>query len=106
MEFFPYLHLQIKQIVDLPVGENLQDHIKSEANTYLIDKPWSMNERKSSSIWENLKYLIYGEGELSKYFNKETRICYNDIIIILILVIIYNTAYINYLQKRKTYIAF
>ena len=61
------MHLQIKQIVDLPVGENLQDHIMTEANTYMIDKPWSINEGKMGTLWDKLRYQFTGEGHLFIY---------------------------------------
>ena len=58
------MHLQIKQIADLPVGENLQDHVMTEANTYMIDKPWSINEGKMGTLWDKLRYQFSGEGDL------------------------------------------
>ncbi|XP_013405466.1 uncharacterized protein LOC106170227 isoform X3 [Lingula anatina] len=61
----PKEHLRKFQIpveADLPVGENLEDHIMTDIATFLIDKPLSITEDKVLSVSSFFDYLLYGKG--------------------------------------------
>ncbi|XP_013405468.1 uncharacterized protein LOC106170227 isoform X4 [Lingula anatina] len=60
----PKEHLRKFQIpveADLPVGENLEDHIMTDIATFLIDKPLSITEDKVLSVSSFFDYLLYGK---------------------------------------------
>ena len=63
----PKSHLKdlgIEVIADLPVGENLQDHVMLWLLTK-IDFPYSITENLSESLWSKLKYALFGTGPIA-----------------------------------------
>ena len=56
------LSLQINVIVDLPVGEHLQDHLKSDMGLFGIPGPHSLTPEKMNSWSEWFKYALFGTG--------------------------------------------
>ncbi|XP_076077854.1 glucose dehydrogenase [FAD, quinone]-like isoform X2 [Mytilus galloprovincialis] len=56
--------LKIPIVVDLPVGENLQDHYQIFMK-FLINKPYSPTSDATASLWNKLQYHILGKGVLT-----------------------------------------
>ena len=56
--------LGIEVVADLPVGENLQDHMMLMMLTK-IDFPYSITENLSESLWSKLKYYLFGTGPIA-----------------------------------------
>ncbi|XP_064610228.1 L-sorbose 1-dehydrogenase-like [Liolophura sinensis] len=56
--------LNIPVVADLPVGENLQDHIAMVVRAN-IDKPYTITRSGVSSWWTLLEYFIFGTGYLA-----------------------------------------
>ena len=54
--------LQIDVIADLPVGEHLQDHLKSDMGLYSLPGPDSLSPEKINSWSEWFKYALFGTG--------------------------------------------
>ena len=52
--------LGINVIADLPVGDNLQDHVASAGLTFTIDQPYSMLEDRFLNLPTILNYTVYG----------------------------------------------
>lgn len=55
-------HLQIPVVADLPVGENLQDHLWTDALGYTLKEPIGITEEKASTFWPFMDYFIFGTG--------------------------------------------
>ncbi len=53
---------QIKTVADLPVGDNLQDHVIVYASAYEVDQPVSITIDKAQSFSERMKYELFGKG--------------------------------------------
>ena len=56
--------LGIPVVADLPVGENLDDHMHSLVKTTCNTKD-SVTEPKTKSLWTLLKYVLFKKGHLS-----------------------------------------
>ena len=54
----------IETVVDLPVGENLQDHQVVFMNTK-INESIGITDELKNSIWSKLKYHLFGKGPLT-----------------------------------------
>lgn len=64
----PALHLRevgIKPVVDLPVGQNLHDHVALGEVIFLIDKPYSLKEKRMRNVPTILNYTAWGGTGLS-----------------------------------------
>ncbi|XP_041354808.1 glucose dehydrogenase [FAD, quinone]-like [Gigantopelta aegis] len=53
--------LQIPVVADLPVGDNLQDHVMTFLRV-LIDQPLSTNTQKLTNPWTKLQYDLFKTG--------------------------------------------
>ena len=76
----PKAHLEslgIKVKADLPVGQNLQDHLMTFMFTK-IDFPYGLNENLLASWWTKIKYNVFGKGPMSKSSVDGTGFFYND----------------------------
>ncbi|XP_025092328.1 glucose dehydrogenase [FAD, quinone]-like isoform X1 [Pomacea canaliculata] len=70
----PRDHLEshgIKVHVDLPVGDNLQDHLLMNIGISINDSI-GITWEKASSLWERAKYWLFGKGILSSTYGTET----------------------------------
>ena len=54
--------IQIECIADLPVGDNLQDHLFVVPTDYTIEKPLSNTFERSNSFQEIARYLLTNKG--------------------------------------------
>ena len=64
----PAAHLQslgINVIADLPVGDNLQDHVAAAGLTFTIDQPYSLLEDRYLNFPTILNYTVYGNSPFS-----------------------------------------
>ena len=57
------IFLQIKVVADLPVGENLQDHVVTLATTFTLDAPISITKDKENSLFSYFQYQLFGTGD-------------------------------------------
>ena len=76
----PKAHLEsfgIKVKADLPVGQNLQDHLMTFMFTK-IDFPYGLNENLLASWWTKIKYNVFGKGPMAKSSVDGTGFFYND----------------------------
>ncbi len=65
----PQEHLEqlgIPVIADLPVGQNLQDHIMLYSPEWTLTEPVSCRSLKKSSFWSYLQYILFGVGDASR----------------------------------------
>lgn len=69
-------HLGIKNRIDLPVGDNLQDHVTTGIDLALLDTPKNIGSDYILSLTAPVQYLFQGNGpfsttgcELVAYFN-------------------------------------
>ena len=58
-----FLILQVPVIANLPVGENLQDHIYPFGIEYLIKEKMAITDDQAKSFWSLLDYMIFGLGQ-------------------------------------------
>ena len=63
---------QIELVEDLPVGDNLQDHLMIYPFDYLLDKPLAITGQRAESFSEFMKYTLFGEGSYKNIFKKNT----------------------------------
>lgn len=56
---------KIPLIKDLPVGENLQDHIGLGGLTFSVNRPISILESRVQSVSTVLQYAVFGQGPLT-----------------------------------------
>lgn len=56
---------KIPLIKDLPVGENLQDHIGLGGLTFSVNRPVSIVENRVQSVSTALQYAVFGQGPLT-----------------------------------------
>jgi len=54
--------LQIPVVANLPVGENLQDHVYPFGIEYTIKEKIAITDEQAKSLWSLLDYLIFGLG--------------------------------------------
>ena len=76
----PKAHLEslgIKVKADLPVGQNLQDHLMTLMFTK-IDFPYGLNGNLLESWWTKFKYNIFGKGPMAKSSLDGSGFFYND----------------------------
>lgn len=59
---------QIPVVADLPVGENLQDHINLDTPTFTVPRHVSFTTDRVNSWLSTLKYELFGTGETGKVF--------------------------------------
>ncbi len=52
-------------VADLPVGENLQDHISIHGLEYTLYEPITITANRVASFWVWLDYTLFGTGWLS-----------------------------------------
>jgi len=57
---------------DLPVGENLQDHIGFGGLVFTLDQPVSLAQPRSETIPSIVRYLVHGSGPLTAIPGGET----------------------------------
>ena len=60
----PLFNLKIEVVADLPVGDNLQDHIILIPFTYSLNQSIALTVEKSESLIELAKYLTTGNGKV------------------------------------------
>ena len=58
-----FLSMQVKVIADLPVGEHLQDHLKSDMGLFSLPGPDSLAPERTNSWSEWFKYAVFGTGK-------------------------------------------
>ena len=76
----PKAHLEslgIKVKADLPVGQNLQDHLMTLLFTK-IDFPFGLNLNLLESWWTKFKYNVFGKGPMAKSILDGNGFFYND----------------------------
>ncbi|XP_060557897.1 glucose dehydrogenase [FAD, quinone]-like [Ruditapes philippinarum] len=76
----PKEHLEsmnIPVLLNLPVGNNMQDHMKALMLTK-INKSISLSENLLNSFWSRLKYNLFGTGPLSIVGSEGSVFYYND----------------------------
>lgn len=56
-------NVQIPVVADLPVGDNLQDHISTDALTYFTLDPISITDSRAKSLFSLFEYLVFGKGK-------------------------------------------
>ena len=56
------LYFQIPVVADLPVGQNLQDHVFNIAGHFTLEAPITITENKIMSFWSWLQYAVLGTG--------------------------------------------
>ena len=54
----------IETVVDLPVGQNLQDHQNVFLNTK-INSSFAITDELKNSVWSKLEFLLFGKGPLT-----------------------------------------
>ena len=59
--------IQISVLSDLPVGENLQDHVFVDHPIFETKDPIGVVIDKAKSIWSVLDYYIFGQGTFLMY---------------------------------------
>ena len=62
----PKEHLKkfgIPLVADLPVGDNHQDHIMTDALGGVVDPGMSISASSITSFWENFQYKMFGTGK-------------------------------------------
>ena len=47
---------------DLPVGQNLEDHLFTDAGTFTVKEPVTITDDKVMSIQAQLQHMIFGTG--------------------------------------------
>ena len=68
----PKEHLKkfgIPLVADLPVGDNHQDHVMTDALSGLLDPGMSTTDAAMTDVWENLKYNLFGSGTSNELMN-------------------------------------
>lgn len=55
----------ITQIVDLPVGHNLQDHVGLGGMTFIVDEPVTFTRRRFQTIAVGMDYIINERGPMT-----------------------------------------
>lgn len=55
----------ITQIVDLPVGHNLQDHVGLGGLTFIIDEPVTFTRRRFQTAAVGMDYIINERGPMT-----------------------------------------
>ena len=53
---------QISVVQDLPVGNNLHNHLVDLTQRFSVSEPITLNLQKTNSIWEKIKYQLFGKG--------------------------------------------
>lgn len=56
--------LQIPVIKDLPVGDNLQDHIAAGGIVFLIKPKIGIVQSRFENVWATMKYAFFGQGNI------------------------------------------
>lgn len=69
--------MDIPVLLDLPVGNNLQDHLMAYMLTK-INKPISLSDDLINSFWTRLRYNLFGTGPLSIAGSEGSAFYYND----------------------------
>ncbi|KAH9503717.1 hypothetical protein Btru_067220 [Bulinus truncatus] len=59
--------LRIPVLADLPVGENLQDHVMFEVG-FFINQSLTATARSFASVWNHIQYKLFGTGPLASAF--------------------------------------
>lgn len=55
----------IPVLKDLPVGENLQDHVGMGGLTFLVDKPVSIVQDRFQAFPMTMQYVVKGKGPMT-----------------------------------------
>nr|CAH7724670.1 unnamed protein product [Callosobruchus chinensis] len=55
----------IPVLADLPVGENLQDHVAMGGLTFMIDKPVSIVQDRFQAFPMTMQYVMHGKGPMT-----------------------------------------
>lgn len=55
----------ISQIVDLPVGHNLQDHVGLGGLTFVVDEPITFTRRRFSTVSVGMEYIMNERGPMT-----------------------------------------
>ena len=66
--FIKQCGFQLRVVADLPVGENLQDHIYTDGLEYFIKVQASMTEEKCRTLTSLADYMIFGQGDYAQRF--------------------------------------
>ena len=53
---------QIPVVANLPVGENLQDHVYPFGIEYFVKEKIAITDEQAKSLWSLLDYMIFGLG--------------------------------------------
>ena len=69
-------------VANLPVGDNLQDHVMVYPFDYLIDKPLAITIARAESFPEVIKYQLFGKGNFENNF--ESILFYKFVVFIII----------------------
>ncbi|CAG7718407.1 unnamed protein product [Allacma fusca] len=67
-------HLEIKCLADLPVGENLQDHVSVYLGPFIIDQPKSLLTDRDINPTAFSQFLFKGQGPLTTSTTQATGI--------------------------------
>ena len=68
--------VQVPVVADLPVGDNLQDHIHMEGMLFTITEPVSITPAKARSLRAQLQYMLTGAGSCAnKWAFLASRLC-------------------------------
>ncbi len=57
-----YFVSQITVLADLPVGNNLQDHVFTDNPIFEVDEGFGIDIDKAKSMMSVLDYYIFGQG--------------------------------------------
>ncbi|XP_046414122.1 glucose dehydrogenase [FAD, quinone]-like [Neodiprion fabricii] len=58
-------HIGVPVLMDLKVGDNLQDHVAMGGLTFLVDKPVAIVQDRFSPIGLTMRYLVEGAGPMT-----------------------------------------
>ena len=54
--------MNIPVVADLPVGDNHQDHIMTDALSGVLDPGMAVTGRAITDWWQNIQYQLFGTG--------------------------------------------
>ncbi len=66
--FFIFKFFQIPIVADLPVGDNLQDHLMIYPFDYEVPEPIAITVERANSFYESTIYDLYGGGMKTNCF--------------------------------------
>ena len=50
-------------VADLPVGNNYQGHVTTDAPDFVLREPIAISQYKADSFWALFDYIVFGTGE-------------------------------------------